>query len=47
MNEVCWWFEIFRSGDFNLENELHGRPETKVDNDELKASRSEYISNYA
>ncbi|XP_075858554.1 TATA box-binding protein-associated factor RNA polymerase I subunit D isoform X1 [Microcebus murinus] len=33
---VCLWFEKFRSGDFNLENEPHGRPETKVDNDELK-----------
>ena len=31
------WFAKFRSGDFNLENELRGRPETKVNNDELKA----------
>ncbi|XP_053428824.1 histone-lysine N-methyltransferase SETMAR-like [Nycticebus coucang] len=31
------WFEKFRSGDFNLENKPRGRPETKVDNDELKA----------
>ncbi|XP_075862154.1 histone-lysine N-methyltransferase SETMAR isoform X2 [Microcebus murinus] len=31
------WFEKFRCGDFNLENEPRGRPETKVDNDELKA----------
>jgi len=30
------WFEKFRSGDFDLENEPRGRPETKVDNDELK-----------
>ncbi|XP_025155728.1 histone-lysine N-methyltransferase SETMAR-like, partial [Harpegnathos saltator] len=31
------WFEKFRSGDFNVENEPCGRLETKVNNDELKA----------
>jgi histone-lysine N-methyltransferase SETMAR len=30
------WFHKFRSGDFNLENEPRGRPEIKIDNDELK-----------
>ncbi|EYC32644.1 hypothetical protein Y032_0482g2274 [Ancylostoma ceylanicum] len=34
---VCRWFKKFRSGDFNLENEPRGRPEVKVDNEELKA----------
>lgn len=34
---VRFWFNRFRSGNFNLENEPRGRPETKVDNDELKA----------
>lgn len=32
------WFEKFRSGDFNLQNEPRGRPESTVDNDELKAA---------
>ncbi|XP_011144654.2 histone-lysine N-methyltransferase SETMAR-like [Harpegnathos saltator] len=31
------WFDKFHSSDFSLENEPPGRPETKVDNDELKA----------
>ncbi|EYC42682.1 hypothetical protein Y032_0522g2904 [Ancylostoma ceylanicum] len=34
---VCRWFKKFRSGDFNLENEPRGRPEVKVDNEELTA----------
>ena len=34
---VSRWFTKFRSGDFGLENEPRGRPETKVNNDELKA----------
>ncbi len=32
-----YWFNRFRSGNFDLANESRGRPETKVDNDELKA----------
>lgn len=31
------WFKKFKSGDFGLENESRGRPETKVNNDDLKA----------
>ena len=31
------WFEKFRSGDFSLQNEPHGRPKTSVNNDVLKA----------
>jgi len=31
------WFEKFRSGDFNLENEWYIGSEIKMDNDELKA----------
>ncbi|CAK9813002.1 Histone-lysine N-methyltransferase SETMAR [Anthophora plagiata] len=31
------WFEIFRSGDFDLQNEPRGRPESKVDDNQLKA----------
>nr|XP_020145200.1 calcium/calmodulin-dependent 3',5'-cyclic nucleotide phosphodiesterase 1C [Microcebus murinus] len=34
---VSGWLEKFHSGDFNLESEPCGQPETKVDNDELKA----------
>lgn len=30
------WFAKFRSGDFSLVNEPRGRPETKVNNEELK-----------
>ncbi|XP_036361067.1 histone-lysine N-methyltransferase SETMAR-like [Octopus sinensis] len=33
---VCQWFQKFRSGDFTLENQPRGRPQTKVDNDELQ-----------
>ncbi|XP_035727797.1 histone-lysine N-methyltransferase SETMAR-like [Vespa mandarinia] len=35
--KVQRWFEKFRSGDFSLLNEPHGRPETSVKNDALKA----------
>ncbi|CAK9796551.1 Histone-lysine N-methyltransferase SETMAR [Anthophora plagiata] len=31
------WFEKFRSGDFDLQNEPRGRPESKVDDNQLKA----------
>jgi histone-lysine N-methyltransferase SETMAR len=31
------WFVKFRSGSFDLHNQPRGRPETKLDNDELKA----------
>ncbi|XP_035740328.1 histone-lysine N-methyltransferase SETMAR-like [Vespa mandarinia] len=31
------WFEKFRFGDFSLQNEPRGRPETSVKNDALKA----------
>ena len=34
---VSFWFTIFHSGDFSLENEPHGRPQPKVNNHELKA----------
>lgn len=34
---VGHWFAKFRSGDFSLENEPRGRPEVRVDNNELKA----------
>lgn len=34
---VRWWFEKFRSGDMSLENKERGRPETVIDNDQLKA----------
>jgi histone-lysine N-methyltransferase SETMAR len=33
---VRFWFDRFRSGNFNIDNEPRGRPETKVNNDELK-----------
>ena len=33
---VLIWFAKFRSGDFSLENEPRGRPQPKVNNDELK-----------
>ena len=33
---VSFWFVKFRSGDFSLENEPRGRPQPKVNNDELK-----------
>lgn len=32
-----FWFQRFRSGNFDLKNEARGRPETVVDNEELKA----------
>ncbi|GFS95889.1 planarian mariner-8 gene [Nephila pilipes] len=35
---VARWFEKFRSGDFDLSNESHGRPKTQVDSDVLKAT---------
>ena len=35
-NTVSFWFEKFRSGNFSLENEPCGRPQPKVNNDELK-----------
>lgn len=35
--KVQRWFEKFRSGDFSLQNEPRGRPETSVKNDALKA----------
>lgn len=31
------WFQKFRSGDFSLENMPRGRPQTKVNDDDLKA----------
>jgi len=34
---IRFWFEKFRSGDTSLENEECGRPETVVDNDQLRA----------
>lgn len=34
---VRFWFDRFRSVNFDVINEPRGRPETKVDNDELKA----------
>ena len=34
---VSFWFAKFCSGDFSLENEPRGRPQAKVNNDELKA----------
>ncbi|CAG9131584.1 unnamed protein product [Plutella xylostella] len=36
-NTVRFWFQHFRSGNFDLQNKPRGRPETKVDNEELKA----------
>ncbi|CAI9719933.1 Hypothetical predicted protein [Octopus vulgaris] len=34
---VSNWFAKFRSGNFDLTNEQRGQPETKVENDKLKA----------
>ena len=34
---VLFWFAKFRSGEFSLKNEPRGRPQSKVNNDELKA----------
>ncbi|RVE41364.1 hypothetical protein evm_013987 [Chilo suppressalis] len=34
---VRFWFQRFRSGNFDLQNQPRGRPETKVENQELKA----------
>lgn len=36
-NTVRFWFQRFRSGNFDLQNKPRGRPETQVDNEELKA----------
>ncbi|XP_045453475.1 histone-lysine N-methyltransferase SETMAR-like [Melitaea cinxia] len=36
-NTLSFWFQRFRSGNFDLQNKPRGRPETKVDNEELKA----------
>lgn len=36
-NTVRYWFQRFRSGNFDLQNKPRGRPETQVDNEELKA----------
>ncbi|KAJ0182513.1 hypothetical protein K1T71_001882 [Dendrolimus kikuchii] len=36
-NTVRFWFQRFRSGNFDLQNKPRGWPETKVDNAELKA----------
>ncbi|XP_064292196.1 histone-lysine N-methyltransferase SETMAR-like [Plodia interpunctella] len=36
-NTVHFWFQHFRSGNFDLQNKPRGRPETLVDNQELKA----------
>jgi histone-lysine N-methyltransferase SETMAR len=35
-NIVRFWFQRFRSGNFNLQNKPRGRPETNVDNEELR-----------
>ncbi|GFT14593.1 planarian mariner-8 gene [Nephila pilipes] len=35
---VARWFKKFRSGDFDLSNEPHGRPKTHIDNDVLKTT---------
>ncbi|GFS72987.1 astacin [Nephila pilipes] len=35
---VARWFKKFRSRDFDLSNESHGRPKTQVDSDVLKAT---------
>ncbi|KAL0893266.1 hypothetical protein ABMA27_014864 [Loxostege sticticalis] len=34
---VRFWFQRFRSENFDLQNQPHRRPETKVENEELKA----------
>ncbi|CAH2084588.1 unnamed protein product [Euphydryas editha] len=34
---TSYWFTRFRSGNFDLRNDLRGRPKMLVDNDELKA----------
>ncbi|CAG9130688.1 unnamed protein product [Plutella xylostella] len=34
-NTVRFWFQRFRSGNFDLQNKPHGRPETKVDNEAI------------
>ncbi|CAF4830065.1 unnamed protein product [Pieris macdunnoughi] len=36
-NTVRFWFQRFRSGNFDLRNKPRGRPETQVDNEVLKA----------
>ena len=35
-SRVLFWFTKFRSVDYSLENERHGRPQPKINNDELK-----------
>lgn len=37
INTVHYWFNRFKTGNFELKNEPRGRPVTIVDNDELKA----------
>ncbi|CAK1588735.1 unnamed protein product [Parnassius mnemosyne] len=32
-NTVCFWFQRFRSGNFDLQNQPRGRPKTKVENE--------------
>lgn len=34
--KVRFWFQGFRSGNFDLRNRPHGQPETLVDNEKLK-----------
>ncbi|RVE43070.1 hypothetical protein evm_012277 [Chilo suppressalis] len=34
---VRFWFQCFRSGNFDLQNQPRGRPEIKVENEDLKA----------
>ncbi|KAJ0171403.1 hypothetical protein K1T71_012953 [Dendrolimus kikuchii] len=41
-NSVRFWFQRFRSGNFDLHNKPRGRPETEIDNAELKAIVESY-----
>ncbi|CAG9793000.1 unnamed protein product [Diatraea saccharalis] len=36
-NTVRFWFQRFLSGNFDLQNKSRGRPETQINNEELKA----------
>jgi hypothetical protein len=36
-NTVRFWFQRFRSGDFEQQNKPHGRPDVQDSNEELKA----------